>query len=136
MQTTATQQQAVQRAQADEMVSTSASDRAYTDQQMTSAVQQSNSYTDSKFNQAENDISKLRSDMYGGVASALAIAGLPQATAGHMLLGAAVSDYQSQQGLAIGGSYTTGDDKWIIKGGITTNSRGQFGGVIGAGRQF
>ena len=108
---------------------------AYTNQQVASGVQSANNYTNQMFNQAESDIGSLREDMYGGVASALAVAGLPQATEnGKSMIAVAGSTYHGQQGYAIGLSTMQGG--WIVKAAFTGNSRSDFGAVVGAGFQF
>jgi len=116
---------------------TMSSANAYTNQSAAITLGQANAYTDQQFNQAESDISKLRSDMYGGVASALAVAGLPQPTGpGKSMVSVAGSTYHGATGFAAGYSRVSQDDKWVMKASITTNSRGDFGAVVSAGRQF
>jgi autotransporter adhesin len=108
---------------------------SYTDQSVANGVQAANNYTNQRFNQAESDISTLRQDMYGGVASAMAVAGLPQPMSnGHSMMSAAASTYHGATGYAIGVSTATGG--WVVKGAVTGNSRGDFGAVVGAGYQF
>jgi autotransporter adhesin len=110
---------------------------AYTNQQVTLGVQSANAYSNQLFNQAEGDINSARQDMFGGVASALAVAGLPQPTkAGASMVSAAGSTYHGATGYAIGVSTVTPDDHWIVKAAVTGNNRGDFGATIGAGYQF
>jgi autotransporter adhesin len=52
------------------------------------------------------------------------------------MLSAAVSTYHGQQGIAVGGSYVTGDNRWVMKGGVSTSTRGDVGAVVSAGYQF
>jgi len=116
---------------------TMSSANAYTNQSSAITLGQANAYTDQQFGQAEADISKLRSDMYAGVASALAVAGLPQPTGpGKSMVSLAGSTYHGATGFAAGYSRVSQDDKWVLKASITTNSRGDFGAVVAAGRQF
>ncbi|MGU7784248.1 YadA family autotransporter adhesin [Burkholderia sp. PU8-34] len=97
----------------------------------------SRGYTDQRVGQMYNDLNTVKKDMFGGVASAMAVAGLPQPTApGRSMVSAATSNYHGQQGFAAGYSYVTQNDKWVVKASVTGNSRSDFGAVVGAGYQF
>ncbi|RKP45251.1 YadA family autotransporter adhesin [Trinickia fusca] len=101
------------------------------------ATQASQNYTDARVGQLQNSLDSMKSDMYGGVAAALAVAGLPQPTApGRSMVSAATSNYHGQQGFAAGYSYVTQNNKWVVKASATSSTRGDFGGVVGAGYQF
>ncbi len=70
----------------------------------------------------------------GGVASAMAVAGLPQSSQpGRTFVALAGSTYGGEYGTALGLSYMTRNGKWTVKASTTTNSRGEVGGVIGGG---
>ncbi|WDD96156.1 YadA-like family protein [Burkholderia sp. FERM BP-3421] len=97
----------------------------------------SRSYTDQRVGQMYNDLNTVKKDMFGGVASAMAVAGLPQPTApGRSMVSAATSTYRGQQGFAAGYSYVTQNDKWVVKASVTGNTRSDIGAVVGAGYQF
>lgn len=97
----------------------------------------SRGYTDQRIGQVYNDLNTVKKDMFGGVASAMAVAGLPQPTApGRSMVSAATANYRGQQGFAAGYSYLTQNDKWVVKASVTGNSRSDFGAVVGAGYQF
>ncbi|RQS68457.1 hemagglutinin, partial [Burkholderia sp. Bp8963] len=97
----------------------------------------SRSYTDQRVGQVYNDLNTVKKDMLGGVASAMAVAGLPQPTApGRSMVSAATANYRGQQGFAAGYSYVTQNDKWVVKASVTGNTRSDFGAVVGAGYQF
>jgi autotransporter adhesin len=100
-------------------------------QQSTSgAVSQANSYTD-------DQIRSARRDAYGGTASAMAMAGLPQAVLpGHGMVAMAGGTYAGQSAFAIGVSQLSETGKWVYKLQGTTDSRGQFGASIGAGMHW
>ncbi|MGE8331312.1 MAG: YadA family autotransporter adhesin, partial [Paraburkholderia nemoris] len=94
------------------------------------AVSQANSYTD-------DQIRSARRDGYGGAASAMAMAGLPQAILpGHGMVAMAGGTYAGQSALAIGVSQISETGKWVYKLQGTTDSRGQFGAAIGAGMHW
>ncbi|TDA48662.1 YadA-like family protein [Burkholderia pyrrocinia] len=104
---------------------------------LTAASTQAKSYTDQRIGQVYNSFNDLKKDMYGGVASAMAVAGLPQPTgAGRSMVSAATANYHGQQGFAAGYSYVTESNRWVVKASVTGNSRSDFGAVVGAGYQF
>ncbi|KML43882.1 adhesin [Burkholderia cepacia] len=104
---------------------------------LTSASTQAKNYTDQRIGQVYNSFNDLKKDMYGGVASAMAVAGLPQPTgAGRSMVSAATSNYHGQQGFAAGYSYVTESNRWVVKASVTGNTRSDFGAVVGAGYQF
>ncbi|KST70945.1 MULTISPECIES: YadA-like family protein [Burkholderia] len=94
------------------------------------ALSQANQYTDQK-------VDHLRREMNGGVAAAMAVAGLPQPTApGKSMVALAGSTWQGQQGFALGVSTIAENGKWLYKGALTTSTRGGTGAVLGAGYQW
>jgi autotransporter adhesin len=95
-----------------------------------SAVAQANSYTDSQ-------IQGLRRDADAGAATAMAVAGLPQPSGpGKSMVSIAGSIYRSQSGQAIGISTISENNHWIYKAAVSTNTRNNYGAVIGAGYQW
>ncbi|WP_436408418.1 YadA-like family protein [Burkholderia cepacia] len=104
---------------------------------LSTATSQAKGYTDQRIGQVYNSFNDLKKDMYGGVASAMAVAGLPQPTgAGRSMVSAATSNYHGQQGFAAGYSYVTESNRWVVKASVTGNTRSDFGAVVGAGYQF
>ncbi|RQR33343.1 hypothetical protein DIE23_14160 [Burkholderia sp. Bp9143] len=104
---------------------------------LNTASTQAKGYTDQRIGQVYNAFSDLKKDIYGGVASAMAVAGLPQPTgAGRSMVSAATSNYHGQQGFAAGYSYVTESNRWVVKASVTGNARSDFGAVVGAGYQF
>ncbi|RQT47691.1 hemagglutinin [Burkholderia cepacia] len=104
---------------------------------LSTATSQAKGYTDQRIGQVYNSFNDLKKDMYGGVASAMAVAGLPQPTgAGRSMVSAATSNYHGQQGFAAGYSYVTESNRWVVKASLTGNTRSDFGAVVGAGYQF
>jgi autotransporter adhesin len=97
---------------------------------VSSAVTQANSYTDSQ-------IQGLRRDADAGAATAMAVAGLPQPSGpGKSMVSIAGSIYRSQSGQAIGISTISENNHWIYKAAVSTNTRNNYGAVIGAGYQW
>ncbi|MFY3152436.1 YadA family autotransporter adhesin, partial [Achromobacter xylosoxidans] len=91
------------------------------------AVQQANAYTDSK-------IGQLRSEVNAGVASAMAMAGLPSASIpGKGMLSMAASTYEGRSAMAIGVSGMSGNGTWVYKASGSTTTRGRVGATAGVG---
>ena len=94
------------------------------------ALSQANRYTD-------DQIRSARRDSYGGTASAMAMAGLPQAVLpGRGMVAMAGGTYAGQSALALGVSQLSETGKWVYKVQGTTDSRGQFGAAVGAGMHW
>jgi autotransporter adhesin len=94
------------------------------------AISAANRYTD-------DQIRSARRDSYGGTASALAMAGLPQAVLpGHGMVAMAGGTYGGQSALAISVSQLSDTGRWIYKVQGSTDSRGQFGASLGAGMHW
>lgn len=97
-------------------------------------------YTDHHVNALRFDLANVRRDADAGTASAMAVAGLPQAfgDSGGMI-GGAIGVYQNETAFALGVSKVFGDGRTVVKGGATyvETSRGStFGGNVGIGYQF
>ena len=85
-------------------------------------------------NNLNNRIDGVQRDANAGTASAMALAGLPQAVLpGKGMVALAGSTYSGQSALALGVSALSDSGKWVFKGGVTTNSRGNVGATVGAG---
>ncbi|KAK46887.1 hypothetical protein BG58_08490 [Caballeronia jiangsuensis] len=105
--------------------------------QLNLASAQAQSYTDSRIAGVQSQINNVASTAYGGIAAAMAAAGLPQPTApGRTMVSVAGARYASASGAAIGISYVTQDDRWVVKASGNTSSSGNVGFTIGAGHQW
>jgi trimeric autotransporter adhesin len=88
------------------------------------------------------DVDRIRAlhagrDAYGGTASALAVAGLPQTVLpGRGMIAMAGGTYGGQSAVAIGVSQLSETGKWVYKVQGTSDSRGQFGASLGAGMHW
>lgn len=84
-----------------------------------------------------NRINTVAKDAFAGAASAMASAGLPQAyLPGKSMVAIAGSTFKSQTAVALGASTISDNGKWIIKGTVNSNSRGDVGATIGTGYQW
>ncbi|MFK3650681.1 YadA family autotransporter adhesin [Lysobacter enzymogenes] len=98
---------------------------------------QANAYTDRKTAELQGDLWNMRRDMRGGVAAALAVAGLPQAyLPGKRMAAMALGSYQGESGIAIGVSGVTEDGHVVYKLQGTGNTSSGWGGSVGVGYQW
>ncbi|MDN7430640.1 YadA family autotransporter adhesin [Burkholderia sp. AU45388] len=84
-----------------------------------------------------SDMDHYRRDASGGIASAVAIANLPQASlAGESMVAVAGGTYSGQSAVAFGLSTATRNGRWVIKASGSTNTRGTVAVGAGAGYRF
>lgn len=94
-------------------------------------------YVDRSVRSLNNKIDDVDKDLRAGVAMAIAVAGLPQAyMPGKYVVALAGGTYHGQGGFALGLSHATDDRNWVFKGSASVDTRGNFGGSVGAGFQF
>ena len=85
----------------------------------------------------DNKIDMADKNLRGGVAQAIAAAGLVQAyLPGKSLLAIGGGVYRGEAGYAIGYSSISDNGNWIIKGTASGNSRGHFGASTSVGYQW
>ncbi|MCA3934340.1 YadA family autotransporter adhesin, partial [Burkholderia sp.] len=100
-------------------------------------LSQANSYTDGQVASLRNSLDSYRRDADGGTATAMAVAGLPQPSGpGKSMVALAGSVYRGQSGQALGISTISENNHWIYKAAVSTNTRGTYGAVVGAGYQW
>ncbi|MGZ2746182.1 YadA family autotransporter adhesin [Burkholderia stagnalis] len=84
-----------------------------------------------------SDMDHYRRDASGGIASAVAIANLPQASlAGESMVAIAGGTYSGQSAVAFGLSTATRNGRWVIKASGSTNTRGTVAVGAGAGYRW
>ncbi|WP_321575134.1 YadA family autotransporter adhesin [Burkholderia sp. BE17] len=104
---------------------------------MSQSVAQANGYTDRQIQSVNNRIDSVRRDSDGGIAAAMAVAGLPQPTQpGMSMVAVSGSVYRGQSGQAIGVSHVTGNNHWVYKAAVSSNTRGTYGAVVSGGYQW
>lgn len=82
-------------------------------------------------------IDEVDQDARGGVAQAIATAGLPQAyLPGKSMFAVAGGHYKGEQGYAFGLSTISDNGHWILKATASGSTRKSFGGSLGAGYQW
>jgi len=95
-------------------------------------------------NQLQSAVGQLRDDAWdaqresrGGNASAMAMAGMPQATgAGRHMLAMGVGGYEGEVGMAVGLSGVSDNGRYIYKAQVSSNTVQDFGFAVGAGIQW
>lgn len=94
-------------------------------------------YTDQQVNGLHGQIYNLGNRAYAGIASAMAMAGLPQAyLPGKSMASVAASSFHGESSLAIGVSMISQNGRWVYKLSGTDDSRGDAGVTVGAGIQW
>jgi autotransporter adhesin len=103
--------------------------------QLNDAVGQANNYTNTQINGLRSDVDGYRRDASAGTASAIAMANLPQAVLpGERVVAMAGGTFGGQSAMAVG--LSTATQKWMVKGSITTDSRGSVGAGAGFGYRW
>ncbi|HCE3873357.1 TPA: YadA-like family protein [Acinetobacter baumannii] len=103
------------------------------DQQVTNVSNQ----LEQAFYTTNKRIDDLEDHANGGIAQAMATAGLPQAyIPGKSMMAISGGTYRGESGYAIGMSSISDNGKWVFKMSGSGNSRGDFGGTVGAGIQW
>ena len=104
---------------------------------LTDVLNQANSYTDNRIGQLEDDMWSLDRGYRSATASAMAMAGLPQAyLPGKNMLSVAAGGYQGEYGMAVGFSGITDNGQWVYKGQLSGNTSKDWGFSVGAGIQW
>lgn len=102
-----------------------------------SAVTRSSNYVDNRINEVRNDIWEIDRGYRAATASALAVAGLPQAyLPGKSMVAMAVGSYRQEAAMAIGITTISEDGRWVYKFSGTTNTTREVGVTVGAGLQW
>ena len=110
---------------------------AQVNQGLQNTLDRANAYTNAQLAGVNYDIGKLRDDAQAGTASALAVAGLPQAfEAGRGLIAFGVGTYRGESAFALGVSKALPDDHTVFKLGAAVDTRGYLGANGGVGYQF
>ncbi|EAS4305058.1 autotransporter adhesin SadA [Salmonella enterica] len=105
--------------------------------QLKRSVEEANTYTDQKMGEMNSKIKEVENKMSGGIASAMAMAGLPQAYApGANMTSIAGGTFNGESAVAIGISMVSESGGWVYKLQGTSNSQGDYSAAIGAGFQW
>ena len=105
--------------------------------QLKQSVESANTYTDQKMGEMNSKIRGVEDKMSGGIASAMAMASLPQAYApGASMTSLAGSTYNGETAVALGVSMVSASGSWVYKLQGTSNSQGDYSAAIGAGIQW
>ena len=105
--------------------------------QLKQSVQETKQYTDQRMVEMDNKLSKTESKLSGGIASAMAMTGLPQAyTPGASMASIGGGTYNGESAVALGVSMVSANGRWVYKLQGSTNSKGEYSAALGAGIQW
>ncbi|EFO1020191.1 hemagglutinin [Escherichia coli] len=105
--------------------------------QLKQSVQETKQYTDQRMVEIDNKLSKTESKLSGGIASAMAMTGLPQAyTPGASMASIGGGTYNGESAVALGVSMVSANGRWVYKLQGSTNSQGEYSAALGAGIQW
>ncbi|EFJ2574726.1 adhesin, partial [Escherichia coli] len=105
--------------------------------QLKQSVQETKQYTDQRMVEMDNKLSKTESKLSGGIASAMAMTGLPQAyTPGASMASIGGGTYNGESAVALGVSMVSANGRWVYKLQGSTNSQGEYSAALGAGIQW
>ncbi|WP_227479144.1 ESPR-type extended signal peptide-containing protein [Escherichia coli] len=91
--------------------------------QLKQSVQETKQYTDQRMVEMDNKLSKTESKLSGGIASAMAMTGLPQAyTPGASMASIGGGTYNGESAVALGVSMVSANGRWVYKLQGSTNS--------------
>ena len=118
----------------DDMDAVNVSQLKQVERNMTNQITQLKYDFDQRINETEKRLER-RAD--AGTATALAVAGLPQAyIPGKSLVALGTGNYGSQTGFAAGVSRISDNGKWILKGSVSTATHGRVGTNAAIGYQW
>ncbi|EEZ0398075.1 adhesin [Escherichia coli] len=105
--------------------------------QLKQSVQETKQYTDQRMVELDNKLSKTESKLSGGIASAMAMTGLPQAyTPGASMASIGGGTYNGESAVALGVSMVSANGRWVYKLQGSTNSQCEYSAALGAGIQW
>ncbi|MBV2343223.1 YadA-like family protein [Escherichia coli] len=105
--------------------------------QLKQSVQETKQHTDQRMVEMDNKLSKTESKLSGGIASAMAMTGLPQAyTPGASMASIGGGTYNGESAVALGVSMVSANGRWVYKLQGSTNSQGEYSAALGAGIQW
>ncbi|HFP3000683.1 YadA-like family protein [Escherichia coli] len=105
--------------------------------QLKQSVQETKQYTDQRMVEMDNKLSKTESKLSDGIASAMAMTGLPQAyTPGASMASIGGGTYNGESAVALGVSMVSANGRWVYKLQGSTNSQGEYSAALGAGIQW
>ncbi|KRG46398.1 hypothetical protein ARC20_05215 [Stenotrophomonas panacihumi] len=106
-------------------------------QQLEGGLAQARQYTDQRLQAINGDMWTMRREMRGGTASAMAMAGMPQASeAGRNMVAVGVGGFQGEVGMAVGMSRVSESGRYLMQAQMSGNTTRDFGFSVGAGLQW
>jgi autotransporter adhesin len=99
-------------------------------------VQQANSYTDQRFDQANHAINQVARSAYAGVAAAMAMPNMTPSGPGRTIVAAGAGNYKNGSALAAGVTYRSQSGNWLMNGAVSVTSTGDAGVRAQVGYEF
>ena len=110
---------------------TDAVNKAYVDAAL------SNVSSSARVDQLSRDLNKVDKKARGGIAGAVATAGIPQVyTPGKSMIAAAAGSYRGTNAIAVGYSRASDNGKVVLKITGSSNTQGDYTGSVGVGYQW
>ncbi|SMG56350.1 Head domain of trimeric autotransporter adhesin [Paraburkholderia susongensis] len=99
-------------------------------------VQQANSYTDQRFNDANQAINNVAKNAYAGIAAAMAMPNMTPSGPGRTIVAAGGATYKGGSAAAVGATYRSRNGKWLMNGAVSVTSTGDAGVRAQVGYEF
>ncbi|WP_181255366.1 YadA family autotransporter adhesin, partial [Yersinia pseudotuberculosis] len=105
--------------------------------QLKSITNQTNAYTNQRYSELKQDLTKQNSVLSAGIAGAMSMASLAQSYApGTSMTTIGAASYRGQSALSLGVSSTSDSGRWVSKLQASSNTQGDFGIGVGVGYQW
>uniref|UniRef100_UPI002603CF76 YadA family autotransporter adhesin n=1 Tax=uncultured Cedecea sp. TaxID=988762 RepID=UPI002603CF76 len=105
--------------------------------QLNRSMAEAANYTDRRFNQLQDSMNQQDRRLSAGIASAMAMASLPQPySPGANMISLGGASYRGQSGISFGLSHLSEDGRWVTKAQLNNNTQNNVGWGIGVGYQF
>ena len=99
-------------------------------------VQQANSYTDQRFNDANRAINDVARNAYAGIAAAMAMPNMTPSGPGRTIVAAGAANYKGGNAVAAGATYRSRNGNWLVNGAVSVTNTGDAGVRAQVGYEF
>ncbi|WP_232624316.1 YadA family autotransporter adhesin [Paraburkholderia ginsengisoli] len=99
-------------------------------------VQQANSYTDQRFNDANRAINDVAKNAYAGIAAAMAMPNMTPSGPGRTIVAAGAANYKGGNAVAAGATYRSRNGNWLVNGAVSVTNTGDAGVRAQVGYEF
>ena len=99
-------------------------------------VQQANNYTDQRINATNQAINNVAKSAYAGIAAAMAMPNMTPSGPGKTIVAAGGATYKGGSAAAVGATYRSRNNKWLVNGAVSVTSTGDAGLRAHVGYEF